>query len=137
MLLLTITGTSINEKGTLCRADLLLAAHEWQVNGSFRTRGRRAGSSGQRGNAPSSREGAGGERRGEGAPAAPEAGKGEEQLPRLEPGPSFAYFHLCAFLSHVQGSSGVVATIPFVWHGRTKSPTSRAGPCPELALRPE
>ena len=29
--------------------------------------------------------------------------------------------------SHAQGSSGVVATMPFVWRGRTKSPTTRPG----------
>ena len=44
---------------------------------------------------------------------------------------------LCAFISHAQGSSGVVATMPFVWHGRTKSPTTRAGPILDLALRLE
>ena len=36
-------------------------------------------------------------------------------------------FPLSAFIPHAQGSSGVVATMPFVWRGRTKSPTTRAG----------
>ena len=44
---------------------------------------------------------------------------------------------LCAFISHAQGSSGAVATTPFVWRGRAKSPTTRAEPSLELALRLE
>ena len=48
-------------------------------------------------------------------------------------GPVLRLFPLRVFISHAQGSSGVVATMPFVWRGRTKSPTTRAGPSLELA----
>ena len=40
----------------------------------------------------------------------------------------------CALLSHAQGSSGAVATMPFVWRGHTKSPTTRARPSHDLPL---
>ena len=36
--------------------------------------------------------------------------------------------------SHAQGSSGVVATVPPVWRGHTKSTTARSGPGPDLAM---
>ena len=39
--------------------------------------------------------------------------------------------------SHAQGSSGVVATVPFAWRGHTKSTTARSGPSPDLAVRLE
>ena len=42
--------------------------------------------------------------------------------------------------SRAQGSSGVFATMPFVWRGRTKRPTTRASPSHEahdLPLRLE
>ena len=35
---------------------------------------------------------------------------------------------LCVHFAHAQGSSGDVAPVPIVWRGRTKSPTTRAGP---------
>ena len=44
---------------------------------------------------------------------------------------------LCAFILHAQRSSGAVATTPFVWRGRAKSPTTRAEPSLELASRLE
>ena len=37
---------------------------------------------------------------------------------------------LCAFISHAQGSSGVVAAMPFVWRDRAQSPATRAGSRP-------
>ena len=36
--------------------------------------------------------------------------------------------------SHAQGSSGVVATVPFAWRGHTKSTTARSGPSPDLVV---
>ena len=45
-------------------------------------------------------------------------------------GPSFAY----SLISHAQGSSGVVGTVPFAWRGHTKRPTTRARPSPDLAV---
>ena len=60
---------------------------------------------------------------------------GTELTPTGQARPSL--IPLCAFVSHAQGSSGVVATMPLVWRGRTKSPTTRAGPSLELALRLE
>ena len=46
-------------------------------------------------------------------------------------------FPLCALVPRVQGSSGAVATVHFVWRGHTKTPTTRAGPWPDFALRLE
>ena len=45
-------------------------------------------------------------------------------------------FPLCALVPRVQGLSGAVATVQFVWRGHTKTPT-RAGPWPDVALRLE
>ena len=45
-----------------------------------------------------------------------------------------ALFPLFAFDSSAQGSSGVVAAMPFVWRGHAKSPTTRARPSPDLAV---
>ena len=52
---------------------------------------------------------------------------------------SFPYslFSLCALVPCVQGSSGAVATVQFVWRGHAKTPTTRAGPWPDFALRLE
>ena len=36
--------------------------------------------------------------------------------------------------SHAQGSSGIVATVPLVWRGHTKSTAARSGPGPDLAM---
>ena len=44
---------------------------------------------------------------------------------------------LCALVPRVQGSSGAVATAQFVWRGHAKTPTTRAGPWPDFALRLE
>ena len=54
-------------------------------------------------------------------------------------GPSFATppLPVCAFTSHAQGSNVVVATMPCVWLGRAKSPTTRAGRALDSALRLE
>ena len=46
-------------------------------------------------------------------------------------------FPLCALVPRVQGSSGAVATVQFVWRGHAKTPTTRAGPWPDFALRLE
>ena len=46
-------------------------------------------------------------------------------------------FPLCALVPRVQGSSGAVATVQFVWRGHAKTPTTRAGPWPDFALRRE
>ena len=46
-------------------------------------------------------------------------------------------FPLCALMPRVQGSSGVVATVQFAWRGHAKTPTTRAGPWPDFALRLE
>ena len=44
---------------------------------------------------------------------------------------------LCALVPRVQGSSGAVSTVQFVWRGHAKTPTTRAGPWPDFALRLE
>ena len=46
-------------------------------------------------------------------------------------------FPPCACISHAQGSSGVVVNMAFVWRGRTKSATTRAGRALDLAVRLE
>ena len=46
-------------------------------------------------------------------------------------------FLLCALVPRVQGSSGAVATVQFVWRGHAKTLTTRAGPWPDFALRLE
>ena len=46
-------------------------------------------------------------------------------------------FPPCALVSRAQGSSGAVATVQFVWRGHAKTPTTRAGPWPDFALRLE
>ena len=46
-------------------------------------------------------------------------------------------FPLCALVPRVQGSSGAVATVQYVWRGHAKTPTTRAGPWPDFALRLE
>ena len=46
-------------------------------------------------------------------------------------------FPLCAPVPRVQGSSGAVATVQFVWRGLAKTPTTRAGPRPDFSLRLE
>ena len=46
-------------------------------------------------------------------------------------------FPLFAFISRAQGSSGAVATMPFVWRSHAKSPTTRAGRALDIALRLE
>ena len=46
-------------------------------------------------------------------------------------------FPLCALVPRVQGSSGAVSTVQFVWRGHAKTPTTRAGPWPDFALRLE
>ena len=46
-------------------------------------------------------------------------------------------FPLCALVPRAQGSSGAVATVQFVWRGHAKTPTTRAGPWPDFALRLE
>ena len=46
-------------------------------------------------------------------------------------------FPLCALVPRVQGSSGAVASVRFVWRGHAKTPTTRAGPWPDFALRLE
>ena len=46
-------------------------------------------------------------------------------------------FPPCALVPRVQGSSGSVATVQFVWRGHAKTPTTRAGPWPDCALRLE
>ena len=46
-------------------------------------------------------------------------------------------FPLCALVPRVQGSSGAVATVQYVWRGHVKTPTTRAGPWPDFALRLE
>ena len=46
-------------------------------------------------------------------------------------------FPLCALVPRVQGSSGAAATVQFVWRGHAKTPTTRAGPWPDFALRLE
>ena len=56
-------------------------------------------------------------------------------LQALGPGPVLRLFFPCALISHAQGSSGVVDTMPFAWRGHTKSLTTRARPSPDLALR--
>ena len=49
-------------------------------------------------------------------------------------GPVLRLFPPCALVAHAQGSSGVVATMPFVWRGHTKSLTTRARPNPDLVV---
>ena len=46
-------------------------------------------------------------------------------------------FPLRALIPRVQGSSGAVATVQFAWRGHAKTPTTRAGPWPDFALRLE
>ena len=46
-------------------------------------------------------------------------------------------FPPCALVPRVQGSSGAVATVQFVWRGHAETPTSRAGPWPDFASRLE
>ena len=46
-------------------------------------------------------------------------------------------FPLCALVPRMQGSSCAVATVYFVWRGHAKTPTTRAGPWPDFALRLE
>ena len=46
-------------------------------------------------------------------------------------------FPPCALVPRVQGSSGAVATMQFVWRGHAQAPTTRAGPWPDFALRLE
>ena len=48
--------------------------------------------------------------------------------------PVFRLFPPCALVSHAQGSSGVVDTMPFAWRGHTQSLTTRARPSPDLAV---
>ena len=68
-----------------------------------------------------------------------------ETLQKLAPSPNhmvwFEYvlrvFPLCALVPCVQGSSGAVATVQFVWRGHAETPTTRAGPWPDFALRLE
>ena len=47
---------------------------------------------------------------------------------------SLRVFHLFAFIQRAQGSSGAVATMPFVWRSHAKSPTTRAGRALDTAL---
>ena len=47
---------------------------------------------------------------------------------------SLRVFSLFAFTSRAQGSSGAVATVPFVWRSHAKSPTTRAGRALDIAL---
>ena len=46
-------------------------------------------------------------------------------------------FPLCALVPRVQGSSGAAATVQFVCRSHAKTPTTRAGPWPDFALRLE
>ena len=48
--------------------------------------------------------------------------------------PVLRLFPYCVFSSRAQGSSGVVATVPLVWRGHTKSTAARSGPGPDLAM---
>ena len=50
---------------------------------------------------------------------------------------SLRVFPLFAFTSRAQGSSGAVATVPFVWRSHAKAPTTRAGRALDIALRLE
>ena len=50
---------------------------------------------------------------------------------------SLRVFSLFAFTSRAQGSSGAVATVPFVWRSHAKAPTTRAGRALDIALRLE
>ena len=53
-------------------------------------------------------------------------------------GPSrLRVFPRFACLSRAQGSSGTVATMPFVWRSHAKSPATRAGRALDIALRLE
>ena len=55
-----------------------------------------------------------------------------------ERGPSsLRVFPLFAVISRAQGSSGAVATMPFVWRSHAKSPPTRAGCALDIALRLE
>ena len=60
--------------------------------------------------------------------------KGEEMM---APSTSLRVFPLCALVPRAQGSTGAVATVRFVWRGHAKTPTTRAGPWPDFALRLE
>ena len=51
--------------------------------------------------------------------------------------PFLRVFPLCALVPRVQGSSGAVATVQFVWRGHAETPTTRAGPWPDFASRLE
>ena len=53
---------------------------------------------------------------------------------RFGGGPVLRLFPPCALISHAQGSSGVVATMPFAWRGHSESLTTRARPSPDLAV---
>ena len=48
--------------------------------------------------------------------------------------PVLRLFPPCALISHAQGSSGVVANMPFAWRGHAKRLTTRARPSPDLAV---
>ena len=50
-------------------------------------------------------------------------------------GPVLRLFPPCTLISHTQGSSGVVDTMPFVWRSHAKSPPTRAGCALDIALR--
>ena len=52
----------------------------------------------------------------------------------IDKGPVLRLFPPCALISHAQGSSGVVANMPFAWRGHTKSLTTRDRPSPDLAV---
>ena len=58
------------------------------------------------------------------------------ELVRPKPGgpSSLRVFPLFAFISRGKGSSGAVATMPFVWRSHAKSPTTRAGRALDIAL---
>ena len=49
-------------------------------------------------------------------------------------GPSFRVFPLGARIPRARGSSGATATVPFVWRGHTKTPTTRAGRALDIAV---
>ena len=63
----------------------------------------------------------------------PEASKAERKALCNKGPPSLRVFPLFAFTSSAQGSSGAVATMPFVWRSHAKSPTTRAGRALDIA----
>ena len=62
----------------------------------------------------------------------------EEKAPDLQEATYvLRVFPFCALVPRVQGSSGAVATVQFVWRGHAETLTTRAGPWPDLAVRLE